>query len=68
MCNFLKITLILSVLIFSLSAHKSLDDKVENLVKWYNKRSKEASEYNFPTDARMHKAEHRFPRGKITVF
>lgn len=55
-------------MIFAISAEELLDTEVENLLKWYNRRSKETSEYEFPSDVRMYEAEDKSYKVKLFIY
>lgn len=63
MFTVLRVSILFSVCVVKLSVQESLETKVADLVQWYNKRSQEASIFEFPTDARMYKAEDTKPQG-----
>lgn len=48
------------------------DDNEQFLVHFYadllNERTQKALKYEFPKDARIHKAEDEIPKGKVTYF
>lgn len=52
-----KIKLLLLIMITQICTKETEDMKIDNMLKWYNKRSQEAAEYKYPTDARMYEAE-----------
>lgn len=55
---------VLFVIFTAVLAHLNIEQIVDGYERWYDKRSQEALNYQFPTDARIHEAEDKVPQGK----
>lgn len=61
----MKIALILSIVTISTTcADENIDSLVNKYVEWYKERSRESSEYVFPTDARCYEVDNMVPEGR----
>lgn len=68
MNNILNIFGLLFVVFTPVLAHGNIERVVDGYERWYEKRSQEALNYQFPTDARIHEAQDKEPQGKVFTF
>lgn len=49
-------------------AEKDIEKLVDDYARWYDRRSQEASEFIFPTNARIHEVENKTLQGKFCFY
>lgn len=64
----LKLYLIFSIIIMVLAKVTANEEDIVDIMKnWYDRRLREASEIEYPTDAQMYEAENKIPQGTVPI-